>query len=92
MALNRQPILIPDLRTVDVSPTWRAMLEKERIMAYYGAPIIIKGKVLGVIEVLHRKPFEPSPAWLESFDDFDNQAAIAVDSSSLFTELKTTPA
>jgi PAS domain S-box-containing protein len=88
VALNRQPLLIPDLRTVDVSPTWRAMLEKERIMAYYGAPIITKGKVLGVIEVLHRKPFEPSPAWLETFDDFDNQAAIAVDSSSLFAELE----
>ena len=88
IALNRQPILIPDLRTVDVSPTWRAMLEKERIMAYYGAPIIIKGKVLGVIEVLHREPFEPSPAWLETFDVLNNQAAIAVDSSSLFTELE----
>ena len=88
VALNRQPILIPDLRTVDVSPTWRAMLEKERIMAYYGAPIIIKGKILGVIEVLHREPFKPSPAWLETFDNFDNQAAIAVDNSSLFMELE----
>ncbi|MGY2895053.1 putative nucleotidyltransferase with HDIG domain [Deinococcus sp. UYEF24] len=64
------------------------MLEKERIMAYYGAPIITKGKVLGVIEVLHHKPFEPSPAWLETFDNFNDQAAIAVDSSSLFTELE----
>ncbi len=88
VALNRQPLLIPDLRTVDVSPTWRTMLEKERIMAYYGAPIIIKGKVMGVIEVLHREPFEPSPTWLETFDNFDNQAAIAVYSSSLFTELE----
>jgi PAS domain S-box-containing protein len=88
VALNRQPILIHDLRTVDLSPSWQNMLDKERIMAYYGAPIIVKGKVLGVIEVLHRKPFEPSPAWLETFDVFNNQAAIAVDSSWLSTELE----
>ena len=35
VALNRQPILIHDLRTVDLSPSWQNMLEKERIMAYY---------------------------------------------------------
>ncbi|MGY2894404.1 PAS domain S-box protein [Deinococcus sp. UYEF24] len=88
IALNRQPLLIPDLRAVDVSPPWRVMLEQESIMAYYGAPIMAKGNVLGVIEVLHRKPFEPSPAWLETFDVFNNQAAIAVDSSWLFTALE----
>ncbi|TSA81705.1 PAS domain S-box protein [Deinococcus detaillensis] len=88
VAVDRQPMLIPDLRTVTLSPTWWAMLQKERIMAYYGAPIIAKGKVLGVIEVLHRKPFDPSATWLETFGILDNQAAIAVDSSWLFTELE----
>ena len=29
-------------------------------MAYYAAPLIAKGKVLGVIEVLHREPFDRS--------------------------------
>ncbi|GAA4015328.1 hypothetical protein GCM10022631_29200 [Deinococcus rubellus] len=88
VAVDRRPMLIPDLRTVTLSPTWWAMLQKERIMAYYGAPIIAKGTVLGVIEVLHRKPFDPSAAWLETFGVLDDQAAIAVDSSWLFTELE----
>jgi putative nucleotidyltransferase with HDIG domain len=88
VVLRRQPLIIPDLRSVDLSTTWRAMLEKERIMAYCAAPIIAKGKVLGVIEVLNRNPFEPSPAWLETFDVFNNQAAIAVDNNLLFSELE----
>jgi PAS domain S-box-containing protein len=88
VVLKRQPLIIPDLRVVDLSPTWRGMLDKERIMAYCAAPIIAKGKVLGVIEVLNRDPFKPSAAWLETFDVFNNQAAIAVDNNLLFSELE----
>ena len=88
VALNRQPLFIADLRVADLPPAWKVMLEKERIMAYYGAPIIAKSRVLGVITVLHRKPFAPSAVWLETFDVLGNQAAIAVDSSWLFTELE----
>ena len=57
-------------------------------MAYYGAPLLSKGKVLGVIEVLHREPFEPSAAWLERFEMLTAQAAIAVDNAQLFSELE----
>ncbi|GGM00650.1 hypothetical protein GCM10010841_06570 [Deinococcus aerophilus] len=88
VALNRQPLLAADLQTTDVSPAWRAMLEGERLVAYYAVPVIAKGKVLGVIEVLHRQPFEPSSAWLEVFEVLTNQAAIAVDNAELLSELE----
>ncbi len=93
VALKRQPLLIADLQvadlhTADVSPAWRRMLDQERIMAYYAAPIMAKGKVLGVLEVLHRQPFEPSAAWLETFEVLINQAAIATENAQLFQELE----
>ncbi len=88
VALSRQPLLAADLRGADVPPAWRTMLEAEGLVAYSAAPVIAKGKVLGVIEVLRRQPFEPSSAWLEVFEVLTNQAAIAVDNAELLSELE----
>ncbi|WP_161883889.1 PAS domain S-box protein [Deinococcus alpinitundrae] len=88
VVLSRKAMNVPDLQSTLVPPEWREMLTRERLMAYYGAPLMSKGKVLGVIEVLHREPFEPSAAWLETFEMLTAQAAIAVDNAQLFTELE----
>ncbi|WP_407543157.1 HD domain-containing phosphohydrolase (plasmid) [Deinococcus radiomollis] len=88
VALNRQPLNVPDLQDARVPVALRDMLVREGLAAYYGAPLIIKGQVLGVIEVLHREPFEPSAIWLETFEMLTAQAAIAVDNAQLFTELE----
>ncbi|THF69219.1 PAS domain S-box protein [Deinococcus sp. Arct2-2] len=88
VALSRRPLSVPDLQTRPLSPTWRDILTRERLMAYYGAPLIAKGKVLGVMEVLHRAPFEPSATWLETFEMLTAQAAIAVDNAQLFQEVE----
>ncbi|WP_407571475.1 PAS domain S-box protein [Deinococcus altitudinis] len=90
VALTRQPLIIPDLQNVLMSQTWREMLNEERLMAYFAAPIIVKGKVLGVLEVLHRQPFEPSSGWLEVFEMLISQAAIAVNNDGLFQDLEQT--
>ncbi|WP_161884269.1 HD domain-containing phosphohydrolase, partial [Deinococcus alpinitundrae] len=88
VALSRKALSVPDLQSTEVPPAWREMLTRERLMAYYGVPLLSKGKVLGVIEVLHREPFEPSAAWLETFEMLTAQAAIAVDNAQLFAELE----
>ena len=90
VVLSRQPLIVPDLQGVLVSQAWREMLNRERLMAYFAAPIIVKGKVLGVLEVLHRQPFEPSSDWLEVFELLIGQAAIAVDNDALFRNLEQT--
>ncbi|WP_161884410.1 PAS domain S-box protein [Deinococcus alpinitundrae] len=88
VALSRQAMSVPDLQSTLVPPAWREVLSRERLMAYYGAPLMSKGKVVGVIEVLHRQPFEPSAAWLETFEMLTAQAAIAMDNAQLFSELE----
>jgi PAS domain S-box-containing protein/putative nucleotidyltransferase with HDIG domain len=88
VALSRQPLIIPDLQSVLVSQAWREMLSQEHLMAYFAAPIIAKGKVLGVLEVLHRQPFQPSSGWLEVFELLISQAAIAVDNDALVRDLE----
>ncbi|SMB82956.1 PAS domain S-box protein [Deinococcus hopiensis] len=87
VALSRKALSVPDLQTAPISPAWRGVLLREQLMNYYGAPLLAKGKVLGVMEVLHRQPFEPSASWLATFEMLTAQAAIAVDNDRLFTEL-----
>ncbi|WP_161883540.1 PAS domain S-box protein [Deinococcus alpinitundrae] len=88
VALNRQPLSLPDLSAASLSPTWWAHLNQAGLMAYYGAPLLAKGKVLGVIEVMHREPFDPSRGWLETFGMLTGQAAIAIDNAHLFRDLE----
>ena len=88
VALTRQPLIIPDLHSVIVSQAWRELLTEEGLINYFAAPIIAKGKVLGVLEVLHRQPFEPSSSWLEVFEMLMSQATIAVNNDGLFRDLE----
>ncbi|UQN09288.1 PAS domain S-box protein [Deinococcus sp. QL22] len=88
VALSRKALNVPELQHAPISPAWREVLSRERLMTYYGAPLLAKGKVVGVIEVLHQEPFDPSVRWLETFEMLTGQAAIAVDNARLFAELE----
>ncbi|UQN09658.1 GAF domain-containing protein [Deinococcus sp. QL22] len=55
------------------------------LTAYYAVPLLARGKVLGVIEVLHRQALPLSPMWLEMLG---GQPAIAIDNAQLFAELE----
>ncbi|MDO9566612.1 MAG: PAS domain S-box protein [Candidatus Desulfaltia sp.] len=64
------------------------LFDKEDFIAYFGVPLIAKGKVQGVLEVFHRSPLDPEPEWLDFLDSLAGQAAIAIDNSTLFTDLQ----
>ncbi len=64
-------------------------MRAEGFVHYLGAPLIAKGKVIGVFEVFHRLPFEPDEEWLDFFNSLANQAAIAIEDAKLFSELET---
>jgi putative nucleotidyltransferase with HDIG domain len=86
VALERMP-----LRTsMSASPSKRraALLEGEGFEAYYGLPLIAKGEVQGVLEIFHRGPLDPDRDWSEFAEALAGQAAIAIDSATLFRELQ----
>lgn len=66
----------------------REMMKAEGFISYHGAPLISKGKVLGVLEVFHRELFSPDLDWLSFFDTLAGQVAIAIDSAALFKNLQ----
>ena len=96
IVLDRRTIVIPDLRLpIDElepgQPTIekrRLELQKEGFAAYFGAPLIAKGEVKGVLELLHRSPLQPDSEWFEFLKSLALQAAIAIDNAEMFNSLQ----
>ena len=60
----------------------------ENFVFYAGRRLTVKGKIVGVIELYRRSPFDPSPSWNLFFKTLTGQAAIALDNSSLLRSLR----
>ena len=56
--------------------------------SYYGVPLQVKGRVQGVLEVLHGGRLPADAEWIEYLDSLATQAAIAIDNASLFSDLQ----
>jgi PAS domain S-box-containing protein len=59
-------------------------------IAYYCTPLIAKGRVLGVIELLNRKPMPSDPEWINFFEALADQTAIAIDNAALMETVEKT--
>ncbi|MBU0651566.1 MAG: HD domain-containing protein, partial [Proteobacteria bacterium] len=89
VAQERKTICIPDLEKeaqdlLKISP----QISSEDFVAYYGAPLIAKGQVKGVLEIFNRTPLEPDQEWLDFLEALATQAAIAADNAMLFDDLQ----
>jgi HD-GYP domain-containing protein (c-di-GMP phosphodiesterase class II) len=49
---------------------------------------MFKGQVKGVLELFHREQLEPEQEWMNYFETLATQAAIAIESASLFENLQ----
>lgn len=65
-----------------------SLIKREGFVTYIGIPLIVKGQIKGVFEVLHRSPLSPTPDWMEFLHTLAGQAAIAIDSAQLFENLQ----
>jgi HD-GYP domain-containing protein (c-di-GMP phosphodiesterase class II) len=60
----------------------------EQFVAYFGLPLIAKGQLRGVLEILHRSAITPDQDWLDFLETLARQAAIALDNVALFENLQ----
>jgi len=60
----------------------------ERWSAYYAAPLVSKGRSLGVLEVFNRTPLQATQEWKRFLEALAGQAAIAIDEAELFSDLQ----
>ena len=88
VAFERRILEIEDIRADARIVDRSGLLASEGFITYAGAPLISKGRVLGVIEVFHRSSLDRDDEWMEFFEALAGEAAIAVDMSQLFEGLQ----
>ncbi len=62
--------------------------KKEGFIEYIANPLVVKGKLVGVLEVFHRTALDVDDEWLSFLSGIAQQAAIAIDNAKLFQELE----
>jgi PAS domain S-box-containing protein/putative nucleotidyltransferase with HDIG domain len=82
--LKREMIVVEDITVLTNHP----LFVLEGFIRYYGVPLIAKGDVKGVMEVLHRGPLDVDRDWLDFLESLAAQAALAMDNASLFSSLQ----
>jgi len=83
--LERRPVRVPDLRAAGPMGQVLAGLG---FTSYIAVPLIAKGQVQGVLELLHHAPHQPDDDWLEFLEMLASQAAIAIDNARLYQDLQ----
>ena len=88
VALQRRLIFIPDLNQAESSFQESPLFKEEGFVAYFGVPLIVKGNLVGVLEIFHRSVLDVHKEWVDFLDILANQAAIAIDNITLFNDLQ----
>src|ERR1044071_2148314 len=66
------------------------LLKEEDFTGYIGVPLVVRGKVKGVLEVFLRMSLQPYPEWLDFLNTLAGQTAIAIENATLFGNLQAT--
>ena len=90
VALDRKRVVIPNL--IETQNQFDRNFQKlgENFVFYCAEPLIAKGRLIAVLEVFHRSPFDADSEWLDFLETLAGQAAIAIDNASLFNDLQRT--
>jgi HD-GYP domain-containing protein (c-di-GMP phosphodiesterase class II) len=88
VALEREMLQISDLRKDRMEFDRSPLFLEENFVTYWGVPLLAKGRVLGVLEMFHRSPLKPDRDLQDFFVMVAGQAAIAIDSAMMFSELQ----
>lgn len=87
-ALEQKIVYTRDLRVDPKTLLNAPILAQEGFVSYYAAPLVAQGKVKGVLEIFHRSLLDPDDEWLGFLEALAEQAAIAIESTTLFQDLQ----
>ncbi len=86
----REQNLISALDIRETQPTFEryALLASENFVSYYAAPMVSKGKALGVLEVFHRTKLPVNEEWLDFLKTLAGQTVLAIENAALVMDLR----
>lgn len=86
-ALEQHLVSISDSRYVN-DPLCKHILEREGFTSAFAYPMLAKGKVRGMLQVFHRKPYTLDGERESLLKAMAGQAALAIDNIQLFDDLQ----
>jgi response regulator RpfG family c-di-GMP phosphodiesterase len=86
--IQRRTLTYPDVTRDPLPFLKHPIQEKENFVMYGVAPMEVKGRVIGVLEVFSRSKFNPNQQWVDYFETLAGQAAIATHTAELFNEVQ----
>jgi HD-GYP domain-containing protein (c-di-GMP phosphodiesterase class II) len=86
--MERKSVYMRDLREHPELLARHFLLSEERFAGYYCVPLINKREIKGVLEIFQRTPLIPHQDWIDFLQTLAGQAAIAIESASLFDGLQ----
>jgi putative nucleotidyltransferase with HDIG domain len=90
VALQRSKIFISDLNQDDSGFLESSHIKNEGFHAFLGLPLIVKGALVGVLEIFHRSALNLDEEQENFLDSLAGQAAIAIDNITLYNDLQRT--
>jgi len=87
-ALEHRSIGVTNLLDNDAGFLRTPLLAGEGFVGYYAVPLVAKGRVQGVLDILQRSPLSVDEEWRGFLEALAAQAAIAIDNATLFKELQ----
>ncbi len=81
MLETHQPLLIPDTRA---DSRWQHFPSSSYIRSWIGAPLLIRGHLIGTLNVDHDQPNFYNAEHAQLMANFSHQAAIAIENSRLY--------
>jgi HD-GYP domain-containing protein (c-di-GMP phosphodiesterase class II) len=88
VALEREVVVVRDISADGDVFSRRSPLASEGFVSYIGVPLIAKGEVKGVMEIFLRTDRHVDADWMDFLESLSGQAALAIDSASLFDSLQ----
>jgi PAS domain S-box-containing protein/putative nucleotidyltransferase with HDIG domain len=86
-ALERRTVFIDMIDEDESKEPFLSAIIKENGRAVYSTPLIVKGNLIGVFNVIFRKPFKASQDWMDFFETLAGQTSMAIDSVKSFEDL-----
>jgi signal transduction histidine kinase len=80
-----QALVIPNLAG---DPRWMHVHHLARAGSYAGAPIKVKGRVIGFVQIIDTTPESFTPLQAEQLQAFADQAAIAIENARLYDQVQ----
>ena len=88
VARERHLVRVMDLSEKVGNSAFDDFVKAEGFVSYIGVPLIVKGKVRGVLELYHKTLLHPYPDWLDFLYTLAGQTAIAIDNANMFEILQ----